>query len=359
MHTEAQLRRAAANAGCRVLAIRRIQTAVGPALCARFEGRDNEAAFRLLLEFALDDVGDPAARTVGLQIRDQFGPEQVRVARAIHAWVKKRIAYVPEPSETFQAPWYTIAVSAGDCDDHANLVNAIAHNAGLKARIVPVRNQRGDISHACAQVLVDGVWTWAETTLDAELDEPPRAAALRLKPAGREDIASSSVPNIGDSSGGTVVLQGPVIPLRRGVRYRARARVDSPRALTYAAGIRHFFEDLGFAGVSVFTDPDELPADWPSDQRDAIAGGGFGSWTVYLEGSWGLVDQGLPRPEQLLAVWESDQDRSGRVGGPGVVTLPEIVIVGDVPRAFPRRVGSFVLVGTIAAGVLLALRWLR
>jgi hypothetical protein len=348
MHTEAQLRRAAANAGCRVLSIRYVDTPVGRVIVARFEGPDNEAAFRLLCEFAADDVGDPVARTIGLQLRQRFGPDQVRMAKALQKWVQENVQYLREPTETFQAPWYTVRTGVGDCDDHANLVHAIAQNAGLKARIVPVRNREGTISHACTQIYVDGVWSWAETTLQADFDESPRVAASRLRAEGRTDIAG------GEGDPMTVVLTGPNIPLRHGVRYRGRARVDTPKMLTPATSIKAFFEDTGFADVAIYTEASSLPADWPQDQREEISGGALGGWTVFLEGTWSLADQGLRRPEALLAVWQAEPSTSSD----GVVTLPEITIVGDVgnmpPAPVDWKVGTF-LVGTAAAIMLTAL----
>jgi transglutaminase-like putative cysteine protease len=349
MHTEAQLKRAARNAGCRVLSIREVETPVGRVIVARFEGENNEAAFRLLLEFAADDVGDPVARTIGLELRQRFGPDQVRMAKALQEWVKQHVVYLAEPTETFQAPWYTVRTGVGDCDDHANLVHAIARNAGMKARIVPVRNREGLISHACTQIFVDGVWSWTETTLDADFDEAPRAAASRLRAEGRSDIAGAE----GDAM--TVVLTGANIPLRQGLRYRARARVDTPKMLTPASRIQAFFEDTGFKDVLVFTTAAALPADWPADQRQEISGGALGGWTVFVEGTWSLADQGLKRPEAILAVWQADEAVAPTSSEPGKVTLPEIVIVGDVPsKGVDWKVGAF-LVGTAAAVMLTAL----
>jgi hypothetical protein len=350
MHTEEQLRAAARNAGVRVLGIRNVHSPVGPVVVGRFEATDNEQAFRLLQEFAEDDVGDAIARTVGLDVRHRFGPDQVRMAKAIQQWVKTHVDYLPEPTETFQAPWYTVATAIGDCDDHANLVHAIARNAGLKARLAPVRNKEQQIRHACAQIYVDGVWSWAETTLDADFDEAPRAAASRLK-SNREDISGA------EGEAMTVVLTGANLPMRQGVRYRARARVDTPKALTPITTIQAFFEDSGFANVSIYAEPGALPADWPADQRQAIAGGALGGWTAFVEGTWAQADQGIPRPEPLLAVWQADQI-TPTSSGPGVVTLPEVLIVGDVPGPINWKVGAF-LFGTAAAVIWVAMQFGR
>lgn len=189
MHNEAQLRQAAKIAGVRVLSIRRVQTPFGEVVCGRYEAPSNEEKFRFLVELAKIDVGDPCGRSLGLQVRNKLGPDEHRMARAIQRWVQKNVVYLQEPTETFQAPWFTARAAVGDCDDHANLVHSIARNAGMDARVVAVRNKAGTIRHACTQLSVDGQWCWLETTLDADFDEPPKAAAKRLR-AAREDVSS-------------------------------------------------------------------------------------------------------------------------------------------------------------------------
>ncbi len=352
MHTEAQLRQAAANARVKVLSIRYVDSPEGPLCVGTFDTGDNEGAFRLLCEFAVDDVGDAVARSIGLNVHQRFAPDEARMAQAIQSYVKKNVAYLPEPVETFQAPWYTLKLGVGDCDDHANLVHAVARNAGLKARIVPVRDKQGRIRHACAQMLVDGVWSWVETTLDADFDEAPKAAANRLKATSRSDISGI------EGAAMTTVLTGATIPLRHGVRYRARARVDAPKALTPSSTIAHLFEDSGFTGVTVYTDASTLPADWPGDQREEIQGGALGGWTAFIEGTWNLSDQGIPRPEPLLAVWQADQVVEPTSSGSGVVTLPEVVVVGTVPpKPLDWRVGALAVATAGAVLVSIALRF--
>jgi transglutaminase-like putative cysteine protease len=102
--------------------------------------------------------------------------------------VKVHVWYVREPKETFQSPTFTVQTGAGDCDDHAILMNAIARNAQLDARIVPLRKPSGEVKHAVVQIRLRGAWAWAETTVDAALGEHPLDAVRRLG-LGREDIA--------------------------------------------------------------------------------------------------------------------------------------------------------------------------
>lgn len=176
----------------RLLEMRRVQAADGGSyLAARWEAPDddpqNATMFRFLLGVADIDLADPVARAVGLQLRASGGDDDEAIARAVQSWTKQNIWYAREPTETFQAPWWTIKTGVGDCDDHANLVHSIARNAGLSARITAVRDATGVIRHVCAQINVAGVYRWIETTLDAAYDEPPKMAARRLR-AARSDL---------------------------------------------------------------------------------------------------------------------------------------------------------------------------
>lgn len=186
MHSEAELRRAADRAGCRVLELRRVDTDFGPVWHGKYACSDNPATFRFLLEIAKLDVTDPLARTVGLELFAKYPKDKAARARAVMAWVKSHVRYIREPKETFQSPTYTIRTKAGDCDDHANLVHAIARNAGLPAKVMPLWRD-GQVRHAVSQIEIDGAWTWAETTIDARFGEHPQEAVKRLK-AARDDI---------------------------------------------------------------------------------------------------------------------------------------------------------------------------
>jgi len=187
VHSEREIRDAAGRAGCRVLELRQIETRFGSVWYGKHACPDNPATFRFLLEVAKLDEGDPVARSLGLAFFDAHPKDATARARAIHQWVKDHIWYVREPKETFQSPAYTVRSGAGDCDDHANLLNAIARNAQLTSRLVPLKKPNGDVKHAVAQIQIDGVWTFAETTVDAHFGEAPYAAVRRLGVA-RKDV---------------------------------------------------------------------------------------------------------------------------------------------------------------------------
>ncbi len=187
VHTEAEIRGAVARAGCRVLDLRQVETRFGLVWYGKHACPNNPATFRLLLEIVRLDEGDPVARGLGLEAYGKNPKDQAARARAIHAWVKGHVWFVREPKETFQSPSYTVQSGAGDCDDHANLVNAIAKNAELGARVVPLLKPNGDVKHAVCQIQVGSTWIWAETTVDARFGEDPAAAVNRLGLA-REDV---------------------------------------------------------------------------------------------------------------------------------------------------------------------------
>jgi transglutaminase-like putative cysteine protease len=189
VHSEEEIRSASNRAGCRVLELRRVDTPQGSVLYGKLACPDNPATFRFLLELAEIDSADPVARTLGLRFFRAYPRDESARARAIHQWVKKNIWFVREPKETFQSPTYTVKTGAGDCDDHANLLHAIARSAGLRARIVPLVRPNGDVKHAVTQIELGGVWTFAETTVDAGFGENPQAAVQRLGLGlGRDDM---------------------------------------------------------------------------------------------------------------------------------------------------------------------------
>jgi hypothetical protein len=101
----------------------------------------------------------------------------------------------------------------------------------------------------------------------------------------------------------TRVITGPNVPLLKGATYRARLRLSGAEGIFGTAGaVRSKFEDLGFSSVSTWGKESELPADWPDDQRSTEAHDLDTSF--YLEGTWNKPNDSLPRPSQILAVWE-------------------------------------------------------
>lgn len=213
MRSEADLRAAAARAGgIEVVQVERVPIAPGKTvLAAKLAFADPWAAARLLVELAQEDAADPTVRAWALQILtataraigEPLGPTlspalRDAVAEAIHANVQAQIKFVHEPEETFQGADVTIELGAGDCDDHARLVYALAEALGIPAELTFFETEEGMIAlptillqsaaesvpvHVVARLQTsDGAWQWAETTIDAAFGEDPFDALARLGP---------------------------------------------------------------------------------------------------------------------------------------------------------------------------------
>ena len=166
------------------------------ALAARLSFDDPWAAVRLLCDRAAEDANDPRVRVWALALlraaADTIGHEGPTVtaplaraaARSLHASVQRSIRYVVEPRETFQSAAVTMELQAGDCDDHAALVYALAHAMGMPARICILTDAEGEPVHAVAKLYDGSAWQWAETTIPAGFGEDPQAAFARCKREG-------------------------------------------------------------------------------------------------------------------------------------------------------------------------------
>lgn len=212
MRTAREIEDAAARAGG--ITIERFGSVTLPdgseAITTVMSFQDPWAAARLLVELADLDAGDPAIRSWALAILqataqaigEPLGPTLSPAlldafAAAIQENVKAAIKFIHEPEETFQSSEATIALAAGDCDDHARLVYALACAGGLSSELVffeddgsglPLVTLGGDDSqpvHVVARILgSDGQMHWAETTIDADFGEEPHDAYDRLGGTG-------------------------------------------------------------------------------------------------------------------------------------------------------------------------------
>lgn len=173
-----ELARVAERAGCRVLSRSRLELEDGTVLpVLQLECGDNEKAIRYLNGAAAHDTADPEVRDLALRLLRAHGDA---FPRAVHAFVQTVVRFVRERNETFQHAKYTLRRRAGDCDDHARCVMALVLAGGGKAKILGVRNARGQLAHVAPVVLDGGAWRWAETTVKARYGEHPRQAARRL-----------------------------------------------------------------------------------------------------------------------------------------------------------------------------------
>lgn len=178
---------AAKKAGCRVISRSTFNDGETTWPIVEIDCGDNLHAIKFLNEAAAHDTTSPDVREIALRLRAAH-VDPIAFLRAVQCFVKASVRFVREVRETFQHTLYTLRHRAGDCDDHARAVVALALAGGQRGRVVGIRNARGDVSHVAPLVFDGKGWHWAETTVDARFGEHPRAAARRLGLAARPDI---------------------------------------------------------------------------------------------------------------------------------------------------------------------------
>jgi hypothetical protein len=150
-------------------------------------------------------------------------------------------------------------------------------------------------------------------------------------------------------------------------RYRGRVLVRYPRAISESA-VKEMLGRAGFTGITLY-EANALPADWPSDQREAVDK----QWTAFLEGTY----DGLARPEppastsqyQVLGFWYYSGGPHKIVGADGKASsdgkpTPASPWDGgksssqnETPATAPASMDPFILngLGLAAVGVLFML----
>lgn len=147
---------------------------------------DFSAKVRLLDDVATSDARyDPRVRDLALRLVEGLGSlEPARVGPVLHAAVRDRVRFVGEGIETFQAPIDTWERRAGDCDDFARLLLALARSLGMRAKLVTWEGDPARGGHATVQIHDGNAWRWAEASIKAAWGEEPRAAYRRLHANG-------------------------------------------------------------------------------------------------------------------------------------------------------------------------------
>lgn len=196
MRTERDLRETAAKNGLRLVQVERVPMGGRMVMVGRMTFTDPWAAARFLDDESTEDASDPyvrgyslallkaTARANGLSMSGPTrSPELLELyARAIHANVQRQIEFVNEPTETFQSARETLQIGAGDCDDHARLVKALALAGNLPAKLVFFEADAQPV-HVVSAMRPGriGPWRWAETTIGAAYGEHPYHALERLE----------------------------------------------------------------------------------------------------------------------------------------------------------------------------------
>jgi hypothetical protein len=93
---------------------------------------------------------------------------------------------------------------------------------------------------------------------------------------------------------------GNPVPLKQGQHYRARIQLDGLTALAATpTAVAQQFQGMGFTDLHVYGASDQLPANWPAGTVIAPSNS-----TYYVEGTWGGADTQLPRPPEIVYVWQ-------------------------------------------------------
>lgn len=97
-------------------------------------------------------------------------------ARALFDWVRRNIRYVHDPVdiETVAAPDVTLQIRAGDCDDQAALLAAMAASIGIPSRFKVIGPSRQTFQHIYAEINIGGRWIPVDTTIPNGFGRRPR-----------------------------------------------------------------------------------------------------------------------------------------------------------------------------------------
>jgi hypothetical protein len=278
MRTAADLQEAADAAGLELDGLEDVAIGGGTEIAARMSFEDPWAAARLLLALSEQDARDPAVRAWALDMLAAAadasgapsGPTLTRAlrdatARTIHASVQRAIRFLHEPGETFQSARVTMQTAAGDCDDHARLVFALARAAGVPVELVFFEQDDQPIHVVARMQDSNGIWQWAETTIAAGYGEDPHDALERL--GELPDADNPFLQGIGAPSGWrTLVSPVDVLAYRRiwdpFITATARAAVACAVALEAAAATASDPSTLLLAADTERVNADALMTRW-------------------------------------------------------------------------------------------------
>ena len=116
-------------------------------------------------------------RLVALATAETGGAQGLELARAVTAWVGRRLAYVPGSSRPTDAASDTLLAGQGVCRDYAHLVAGILRARDVPARVTAV--YAPGLSpmdfHAVAEAWVEGAWHLLDATGLA-----PRSSLVRI-----------------------------------------------------------------------------------------------------------------------------------------------------------------------------------
>lgn len=109
---------------------------------------------------------DLNVRNLAVQLVHDCQPKDRRCELStLQHFVRDSIRYVMDIDgvETLQTPVQTLKLEAGDCDDKAVLLNALAASIGFATRFCAIGVRGGPFSHVMAQAALGRGWINCET----------------------------------------------------------------------------------------------------------------------------------------------------------------------------------------------------
>lgn len=289
----------------------------------------------LLERLAKEDAADPAVREIA-RAAARANAEPAARARALHAFVQRRVKFERENGEVFRSTAVTLDRGAGDCDDSARALVALALAAGLRARLAYLVRDDQPV-HVYAELHDGAQWQPAETTIAATFGEAPLAAARRLGIKHRADL--NGTPRHLDLGGlGDIDPMNPIAPhdlFTNADTWEAPARsivrlLVEASALLQPGDVRGDLEALGFERVTVTDKKSDLDLEWPTKFTGASASNP-GAALFFVQATGGPVTRTFARDQGRLHVrlaWQVDQFTSDPL-------IPEEYNDADLPPIPP------------------------
>lgn len=153
---------------------------------------DGAAKTGLIYQMALAGAErEPLVRATAIRLVYGLGrTDHIARLRRLHEFVRDSIDYVGEPIEMLHSASVTLHLGAGDCDDHAILLGALAWSLKYPFAVRPIAQDPEYPEHYSMAIgypqshdplgSADTRWIDVETTIPAHTGEPVERAARRL-----------------------------------------------------------------------------------------------------------------------------------------------------------------------------------
>ncbi len=331
------------------------------------------ATVREIARLVRYDLERPQLRLMATRVlrRDSIqSKSDLLTARSLFRSVARNIRFQKDPIgiESVQSPTATLAIGAGDCDDHSGLVAGLAMAVGIPARFRVVGHSDDELVHIWPELFARGKWWPADTT------EPQRGFGWRPArfPIERVYNMNGETTTMAESATSQVTKSEVETAVKAGVTQKLSA--------SWRAG-QIDLQDLTSSLDRI--DRGSLPTDKPllvasaraavvdfidhvrSTQRRSLKpAGGLSGLGGVIDDVWGGVKDGIG---SVLGSDPQVQDDGTIVrSGPLILISPTITIPEDVikaqatpgvAQAFGAGLGGSILtLGLVGAALYLILR---